>query len=122
MERKKSALRRCRILGFIRGSTGGRFVFDIHSIVKASGSPKSQPIFILESAEDKSFVGDSIRDNFVATRAAPVLDHMQGPAKSARLASSAHQDDRVGVGKNVTLRNRLVDQFFEKFMRGRKIG
>ena len=62
-------------------------------------------------------VGDPIRDDVVAARAAAMLGHVEGAPHAPGLASAAHQDDRVGVGEDVPLADRLRDQVVEESLR-----
>ena len=63
------------------------------------------------------FFSDPVGQDLLAAGAAAVLDHREGPAQPAVVARAAHQDDRVGVGEDVPLADRLRQQLVEHDLR-----
>src|SRR4051794_12877653 len=69
------------------------------------------------SIEHEPLIRQAIRSDLVATGAAAVLGDVEGAAHLPLGASPAHEKDRVGVGENVPLADRLVHQVIEQDMR-----
>ena len=64
-------------------------------------------MLIVIQPNTKTMLCDPIGKNLVAAGAAAVLGDGERPAIAAVMPGPAHQDDRVGIGENVALGDRL---------------
>ena len=77
-------------------------------------------MLIVDSAHNEAMVRDSIVDDRVAAGAAAVFGDGERTAVASFMPRTAHQNDRVGIGENVTLGDRLGHQIIEHHM-GRRV-